>query len=183
MIVLSYYPSSIPVTRPIPYTCSYLFDGDYPLAENKLHYIEEFVALDEYETCVPVASYIRFPSRDLDDGIQNRYAYYTLYMVRYKPKNTKDALKYMASNVRLLLWMQERGISNERIACVEQHIWNAAPADLKERLCSYIQRFMNAWTVRAAEKYLAPDYVWRAPGPKCGRKTIDILNEKFLAHI
>lgn len=130
-----------------------------------------------------VASPIRIPHADLDPGYNKRYAYTGIRM-SFEPRyGLRDAWRTLRNNLDILRWMEAHDIPENTVRLIETHMWKSIPSHLRTRVLRVLGHFLRGWSAERAETYLAPDYVWKAPGPRQGRRTVDVMHDQFLAHV
>lgn len=164
-------------------TCSFMFMNDHDVRIREESQIFDYVENPNKDYYTTVVSMIRVPEMDADLHIKNCYAYTQVVMTSLEPKNLKEARMYLRNNIDILRWLEKRDIRLSFAAKLEQMMWKSIPVDLQSHMTCVLQRFLSQWVAEAAEKYMAPDYIWKSPGKRFGRRTIDIMKEQFDSHL
>lgn len=164
-------------------TCSFMFMNDHDVRIREESQIFEYIENPDESVYTTVVSMIRVPEMDANLTIKNCYAYTQVVMTSLEPKDLKEARMYLRNNIDILRWLEKMDIYLPFAAKLEQMMWKSIPTDLQTHMSDVLHRFLVQWTAEAAEKYLAPDYVWKAPGKRFGRRTIDIMKDQFHSHL
>jgi hypothetical protein len=184
MIILT-FSSNTQDTTITPRVCSYLFSEDHGCFLASTEAVEQHLKRGEEHCFATLATFVRMPEMDLPaSSRKNPYAYISVFVTHHTPTHVREASRFLSEALDVLRWMAQTDVvPMETLRILEHAIWASIPTFLRHRLRSLARRFIDVWASCAAEKYLAPDYVWKAAGPRCGRRTIDIFHTQFLSHV
>lgn len=163
-----------------PASCFYVCTDD---VFRTFHIEKSFIQNVASNAITYVVKYIRVPCHDSPKDIANRFAYTSIAMVYEEPPNIRMGLQWMNHNANVIAWMKEADAAPEWIHELETWVWESLPLWLKFYFKRIILRFLKQWAAKKAECFFAPDYVWRAEGPRKGMRTVDVLQKDFEAHL